>query len=118
MPEGEDLRPVLRCRPRTPRAIGTLEACTQPACLLRSEGVGSEFLAELIGLISGEDLSELVRSDRIITRKDRCLRCVLSVMRGRGPLATVEELERIEAGKRTSRRRRIGRRWSSAEFEV
>ncbi len=100
-------------------ARASLEACTQPACLLRSEGMGSELIAELIArLISGEDLSELVPPDRVITRKDRCLRCVHSVMRDRGPLATVEELERIEAGRRSSRRQRIHRRWSAASFEL
>jgi hypothetical protein len=102
-----------------PRIRPGFEACTQPQCLLRSEGMGSEFLAELVvRLLSGEDLSGVVPPDRLITRKERCLRCVRSVMQDRGAFATAEELKRIEAGKRASRRMRSHRRWSSAEFEL
>jgi hypothetical protein len=89
-----------------------LEGCTQPWCLLQDEAIGPEFVAELVvRLLSGRDLSDVVPRERVIERKERCLRCVLQVMRGRGPLATVEELMRLaEAAARSSRKERRARR--------
>ncbi len=83
-----------------------LEACTQPQCLMRDEEVGPAFIADLIvRLMAGEDVdvSHEMSSERIITAKKRCIGCVLDVMRGEGPLPTVEELRRIEEGLRSHR---------------
>ncbi len=85
----------------------SLQACTQPQCLLRDEEVGPAFIADLIvRLMAGEDVdfSHEAFSERIITAKKRCIGCVLDVMRGKGPLPTVEELRRIEEGLRYHRR--------------
>ncbi len=50
-----------------PGKTASLESCTQPSCLQRDEEVGREFIAELVvRLISGQDLSDLVPSDRPI----------------------------------------------------
>ena len=43
-------------------------------------------------------------SERMITAKKRCIGCVLDVMRGKGPLPTVEEQRRIEEGLRSNPR--------------
>ena len=80
--------------------MSPLEGCTQTQCLLRDEAVGSRFIAELVvRLIAGGGLSDLVSSERIITPTDRCLECVVNVMRDRGPLRTIAELQKlIDAG--------------------
>ena len=87
----------------------TPPACTQPQCLLRDAEVGPEFLADLVvKLMAGEDVdaSSAVSPDQVITYYDRCRKCVLDVMREKGPLPTVEELRRIEEGRRSHRRER------------
>ena len=88
------------------------EVCTQPQCMLREKGFDAEFAADLIRrLLSGEDVSEAVPAERRIDPFDRCRRCVLSVVRGRRPIATAEELkELVVADRRWHRRRRRSRR--------
>ena len=88
---------------------------------MRDEEVGPAFIADLIvRLMAGEDvdISHEVSPEQIITAKKRCIGCVLDVMRGKGPLPTVEELRRIEEGRRSHRRvrrehRRAGHRIST-----
>ena len=87
-------------------------ACTQPQCLLRDEEVGPELLADLVcKLMAGEDVdaSEAISPDQRITYYDRCRKCVIDVMREKGPLATVGELRQIEDGRRSHRRERRDR---------
>ncbi len=96
--------------------VSSLLACTQPQCLLRNEDVGPEFIADLIvRLMAGEDVdvSSEVSPKQIITYQERCKQCVLDVVREKGPLRTVEELRRIEEGRRAHRRERRARRRSS-----
>ena len=93
--------------------MSPFEKCTQPECLLREEDVDCRSLAELIvRVISGEDVSEVMRGKTPVYPYERCVGCALRVMRGREPLPTVEEVERLlEAGKWSHRRwRRRARR--------
>ncbi len=87
------------------------EVCTQPQCMLRDKDFDSKFAADLIlQLLSGEDIAAAVPADRRIVEFDRCRRCVLSVLRDGGPIATAEELKvLVESGQRSKRRLRRSR---------
>lgn len=95
-------------RRSTPR--WALEACTQPQCLMRSEGMDPNFVADLIvRLMAGKDVdvARAVAPEQMITPHERCIQCVRDVMREKGPLPTIEERRRmIEAGRRSWQRAR------------
>jgi hypothetical protein len=76
-----------------------LEACTQPECLLREEGVDCRSLAELVvRVLSGEDVSNVMAGKSPIHPHERCMDCALRVMRGGKP--GVEESYRVGPSRR------------------
>ena len=78
--------------------------------------LGPDFIVDLVvRLMAGEDVdvaNEIARGQRI-TYRERCRQCLLDVVRGNGPLPTVEELNQIQEGRRTHRRERRARRRAS-----
>ncbi len=84
----------------------SLEGCTQPECLLREEDVDCRSLAELVvRVLSGGDVSDVMAGKSPIHPHERCVDCVLRVMRGGKPLPSVEEVERLLETGRWSHRR-------------
>ena len=82
-----------------------VEACSQPECLLWEEGVDCRSLAELVvRILSGEDVSNVMAGKSPIHRYERCMDCVLRVMRGGEP--GVEERIRVGPSPRFRSRRR------------
>ncbi len=76
-----------------------VEACSQPECLLWEEGVDCRSLAELaVRILSGEDVSNVMAGKSPIHRYERCMDCVLRVMRGGEP--GVEERIRVGPSRR------------------
>ena len=76
-----------------------VEACSQPECLLLEEGVDCRSLAELVvRILSGEDVSNVMAGKSPIHRYERCMDCVLRVMRGGEP--GVEERIRVGPSRR------------------
>ncbi len=90
--------------------MGNLDLCTDTngECLLRTDEVGSEFVAKLlVRLMAGEDLSDVMHGRPHLTPRSRCVNCALRVMRDLAPLLTVEQWgEQVEGGRRTYRRQR------------
>jgi hypothetical protein len=81
-----------------------VEPCTQPECLLLEEGVDCSSLAELVvRVISGEDVSNVMTGKSPIYPQERCLDCVLRVIRGGKP--GVEEYIRVGPIRLRSERR-------------
>lgn len=84
------------------------KVCTQPRCPLRDPGAGSAFLCEiLVRLLAGEDIEEILHSERAIERQDACSECIERVMWDLKPLLTIAQRDRVvEAGRSHWRRRR------------
>ncbi len=71
-----------------------VKPCTQPECLLWKEGVDGGSLGELVvGVLSGEDVSNVMAGESPIQPHEHCLDCVLRVIRGGKP--GVEEYNRV-----------------------
>ncbi len=89
------------------------KVCTQPWCPLRDKEAGSAFIGELvIRVVSGEDVHDVIPSNRTINRRDVCRECAERVMRDLTPLLTVAQRDRtIEAGHRSYRRHRRKGTW-------
>ena len=70
--------------------------CTQPWCPLRDRDAGPAFIADLVvRMISGEDVHDVIPSNRTINRRDVCQGCAERVMGGLPPLLTVSQRDRI-----------------------
>ena len=93
----------------------SLEACTQPQCLLQRRGMGSRNLAELmVRVLAGEDVSGALAEAVPILPQMSCVDCTEHVMHGGRPLPMVAEVERRLAAGRLAHRR-SGRRERSEE---
>ncbi len=81
-----------------------VKPCTQPECLLWKEGVDCGSLGELVvGVLSGEDVSNVMVGKSPIQPHEHCLDCVLRVIRGGKP--GVEEYIRVGPIRLRSERR-------------
>ena len=89
------------------------KVCTQPWCPLRDKEAGSAFIAELvIRIVSGEDVHDVIPSNRTINRRDECRQCAERVMRDLTPLLTVAQRNRTaETGRWSYRRHRRKSMW-------
>ncbi len=71
-----------------------VKPCTQPECHLWKEGVDCGSLGGLVvGVLSGEDVSNVMARKSPIQPHEHCLDCVLRVIRGGKP--GVEEYMRV-----------------------
>ncbi len=76
-----------------------IEPCPQPECLLWEEGVDCRSLVELVvRVLSGEDVSDVMAGRSPIQPHERCMDCVLRVMRGGMP--GVEKVYRVGPSRR------------------
>lgn len=84
------------------------KVCTQPWCPLRDKEAGPAFIAELVvRIVAGEDVHDVIPSNRTTNRQDVCRECAERVMHDLTPLLTATQWDRIvEAGHWSYRRRR------------
>ncbi len=90
--------------------MGNLDLCTDTngECLLRTDEVGSEFVAKLlVRLMAGEDVSDVMHGRPQLTPRSQCVNCALRVMRDLAPLLTVEQWgEEVQRGRWSDRRQK------------
>jgi hypothetical protein len=93
--------------------------CAGEPCLLREDGVGSNFLARLLlrVLAGDESVQDLVTARPAFAPKEQCVECAMRVMRDGQPLLTIEAYQQsVEAGRRS--RARWRRRRSRGDHGV
>ena len=90
--------------------MANLDLCTDAGgeCLLRADGIGSDFVAKLlVRLMAGDDVSDVMRGRPPLALRPQCVECAHRVMRDQPPLQTVEQhAELVRAGRWSYRRRR------------
>ena len=81
--------------------------CVGEPCILREDGVDSNFIAKLVLRVMARDaaVKELVASRPAFVPKDQCLECALRVMSDQEPLMTVAAYQQSVEDSRRSRRR-------------
>ncbi len=88
--------------------------CTEPACLLKQEGMCREMLANcLVRLLAGEPPEALVTGAAVICPRPQCVDCALKVINGSAAFFTDSQWKRLDQLGRWHhrRQRRRARFW-------
>ena len=79
-----------------------IETCAQTQCLMHEPGVDSRSLSEMIVRVLA---GQAVEVGQPIAGDDRCVECVMHVLRGAIPVPTLDEVRQSQkSGQRSYRR--------------